>query len=254
MVLNEERIVATIENATRAFAELQGPGNKKKKDADLTSVVSSLLTLVSELFNSIRSLSVNATEQPISHTKQQIRSLEDEADENKQRSMRGNFVVTSQERDGKVCLIKTDKQLEEERMPLVNHVIELVKDKFDIDLPIQDIESCHRLQNKGIILRIWNKRPGSPCSEIVTAIKTGKNAEMNVYLNFQLTKRRNALLYEVRRLRRAGKIHKYFVNENGSMSIIVKEGEPKKRITYMETRNETVCTLKSNELPNLIEQ
>ena len=145
MVLDEERIVPTIENATKAFAELQGPGGKKKKDADLTSIVSSLLTLVSELFESIRSISVNAAEQPTCHAKQQIRSLEDEADENKQRSMKGNFIVTSQERNGKVCLIKTDKQLEEERLPLVNQIIELVKDKLDIDLPIQDIESCHRL-------------------------------------------------------------------------------------------------------------
>ena len=144
--------------------------------------------------------------------------------------------------------------MEEERLPLVNHVIDLVKDKLDIDLPIQDIESCHRLQNKGIILRIWNKKPGSAYSEIIKAIKNGKNSEMNVYFNFQLTKRRNALLYEVRKLKRAGKIHKYFVNDNGSMSVMVKEGEQKKRITYTETRNESVCTLKLHELPNLIEQ
>ena len=42
---------------------------------------------------------------------------------------------------------------------------------------------------------------------------------LNLYCNFELTKMRNSLLYEVRKAVREGKVAKYFVDYTGAISI-----------------------------------
>ena len=256
MMINEERIVATIDKATKALSEFSGSSSAKKKETVLTGMVSSLLTLVSELFNSIKNISTKNEEGSAlaSTVNDKVRGLEDKVDVNKQRSMKGNFIVSSMAREGKVCLIKTEKQLKDENVSLEHHIIELVKDKYEVDLPVDDIEACHRLPNGSVVLRLWNKRAGSAYADMVKAIKLGKNLEMNVYFNFQLTRRRSNLMYEIRKLKREQKIFKYYVNENGDMFIVINEGDTKKRITFGETERQNFRTLTKEELLHLVEQ
>ena len=51
----------------------------------------------------------------------------------------------------------------------------------------------------------------------------GKNVDMNVFFNFQLTKRRSKILYKVKNLRRSNDISKNYTDENGHITIMVKK-------------------------------
>ena len=55
---------------------------------------------------------------------------------------------------------------------------------------------------------------------------------MNFCANFQLTSRRNDLLYEIRKLKKEGKICKFYLNENGQISLKVKENSAKIKVTF----------------------
>ena len=137
---------------------------------------------------------------------------------------------------GKVCLIKTDEQLSQEKLSLTNHVIQLVKSKYDITLPPNDIQACHRLPNKSVILRLWNRKEDSAWSKIVDGIKKGTNLEYNVYFNFHLTRRRSNLLYDLRQMKKNKEITKFYSDENGQLTVLVKsitDGGKKQKITYV---------------------
>ena len=49
----------------------------------------------------------------------------------------------------------------------------------------------------------------SPSTELTNAIKSSKDKDKNVFINFMMTKRRSSLLYEVRQLKKQKKISKY---------------------------------------------
>ena len=54
---------------------------------------------------------------------------------------------------------------------------------------------------------------------MVDAIKSGKNREVDLFFNFALTRRRAALLYDVRMLKKNKKIHKFFTDADGQITI-----------------------------------
>ena len=147
----------------------------------------------------------------------QVREQGDELDECRQRSMKGNFILSSPTIPSKnvVTVMKTDDQLREDGETLVDHVRGLVKTKYDVVLPESDVQACHRLPNGTIILRLWNRRPGSAWSRMIDAIKSGLNKGYNLFANFHLTRKRNGLLYEIRQLKKSGKINKFYTDENG---------------------------------------
>ena len=194
-----------------------------------------------------------------------IRVNEDETDEVKQRSMKGNLIVSSiaYENKTKPCLIKTDAQLAEEDISLTKHAQQLVQKKFGVNLPEEDIQAVHRLstkvksgqtQNEAFILRINNRRPGSAWHGIVQGIKTGAKVEENVFFNFQLTKKRADILHKVRGLKKETKIHKFYTDENGKIQILVKEGQKNVSLTYaMNPRTgQPAKTLTVQEIDNIL--
>ena len=86
---------------------------------------------------------------------------------------------------------------------------------------------------------------------MIEAIKSGKNKEINVYFNFQLTRRRNNLLYEVRQLKKQNKVAKFYTDENGAIKVLFKLGGKKERITSITNKNSSfIKTLTTNELKN----
>ena len=101
----------------------------------------------------------------------------DELDECRQRSFKGNLIFTSQAlpAKSKVCMIKSDEQLAEDKQNITQHVIDLVKNKFEVTLDPGDIQACHRLPHNAIILKIWNRKSESTWSQIIQKIKTGFN-------------------------------------------------------------------------------
>ena len=44
---------------------------------------------------------------------------------------------------------------------------------------------------------------------------------MNLYANFELTKKRNGLLFEVRKAKRENRIAKYFVDFDGNIEVMI---------------------------------
>lgn len=185
--------------------------------------------------------------------KTRIVSLEDETDEAKQRALKGNLIVCSQNINGKGSLLKSDEDLKREGVSLTDHLIDLVAGKYGVVLPQEDIQACHRLPNNGVILRIWNRKANSAWARIVEGVKSGANQGMNVYFNFHLTKRRARLLYEVRKMKKNGSLSKFYTDENGQITVKKTEAAAKVKITYFsKTKNGPKHTFSLNDLSDLV--
>ena len=109
--------------------------------------------------------------------------------------------------------------------------------KTGVVIPETDIVACHVLSKRGdvssYIVRFGNQRPGSAWDTIASGMLTGKNKETkanftdaNVFLNFQLTKKRGELSKEVRKAKSEKKIVKYGTDQNGNITIRVKTTSP----------------------------
>ena len=115
-----------------------------------------------------------------------------------------------------------------------------------------------RCPNKSVILRLWNRTEGSAWSRIVSGIKEGKNLGYNVFFNFHLTRRRSGLLYEMRQLKKKGDISKFYSDENGQLTVLVKrkeDGGSKQKVTYFvkgKNKNSAPITLNKKELLDLV--
>ena len=89
-------------------------------------------------------------------------------------------------------------------------------------------------------VKFSDAKEGSKFKQVVEKIKRPLPDErkMPVYLNFDLTKKRSALLYEVRRLKKQNKIFRYFTDFDGTISIIKEEGSKDKvRLTRSTGRS-----------------
>ena len=77
---------------------------------------------------------------------------------------------------------------------------------------------------------------------------------MNLYVNFQLTRKRNELLNDIRQLKKSNAISKYYTDENGQISIRVKESDKEKRkVTYfIKNNNDAPCTLTKLDIEAII--
>ena len=207
---------------------------------DLTEVVSAIVS---------KGGLVGGVANPSPAAEERTRSLEDELDETRQRGMKGNLMLTSREMNGKKCLIKTDTQLAADKQSLTDHVVELLNNKFSARIRPDDMRALHRLPGGAIIIRLDNRMPGSAWETICSGIKSGKGRELNLFVNFQLTRRRANLLYEVRQLRKAGVIAKFYSDENGQIAVKQTETATKIKITYhSESRGSPLRTLTEVEL------
>ena len=221
-----------------------------------TLLLQAITTLTIHASNTPAPLDTSSEDKKAQENSQRVQV--DELDECRQRSMKGNLIVTSPSLPGKskVTLIKTDTQLSEESLSLTNHMISLVKTKLAVDLPPEDIQACHRLSNGSVLLCIWNRKIGSAWSQMVDRIKMGKNSDINIYFNFQLTKKRSNLLYVVRNLRKSNEISKYYTDENGYITVMVKkkeDGGEKLKVTYnVMKKGEEPKTLREAELLDII--
>jgi hypothetical protein len=90
--------------------------------------------------------------------------------------------------------------------------------------PPNDLRTCHYTQNGSIVFRIGDLKYNSPYDKMVKAITSGRNCEIPVYFNFMLTRRRTDLPYHVRLAKRAGSVHRFFSDCDGSITVIPREG------------------------------
>ena len=111
---------------------------------------------------------------------------------------------------------------------------------FNVDLLVSEVNKCYltaidasedlqdakRVSRAGtIVLTFYDHKPGSKFFSLVSAIKTkGSNSKgQNLYTNFMLTNRRSALLYQIRKAFKEGKLEKYFSDFDGSLVIMKME-------------------------------
>jgi hypothetical protein len=224
-------------------------------NTDINAVLNQLLITVNLIFQNTNDLKIaNAKlDSEVTVLKSKVRENDDDCDETKQRGLKGNLILVSSPSHNKSSLIKPMDCLDAEGTSLLDHVTDLIKLKFGVILPHTDIQACHHLPNNKIILRIWNRVPGSAWSKLIDEIKKGSNPSINFYANFQLTTRRNSLLHQLRCLKRDQKIAKLYSTENGSLFFKLRTEDNKTKITFASKGKEDVPrTLTLEELNKLI--
>lgn len=160
-------------------------------------------------------------------------------DDCKQRLLKGNLIVSSKKTDDKETLILDDETLASKGITLEHHIIELIDSKYNVKIPVSDVQACHRLTSKDtVLLKIWNRRSDSAFWKLSDSLKSGGvKKKMNIYVNYQLTKERNLLVFNVRKLKEEKLIDKYFVNENGQVYIKVSSDGRKLKISQVITES-----------------
>ena len=185
-------------------------------NANLTKALDFLKTAVDDITKYIKK-----EEQEKEHLQAKVRVNEDEVDTQKQKNLKGRFVITG--------LVKTDDELKKEKKELRVHIKELAKLKYDVELPEDEITTCYHLKNGGVVIYLRNQNHDSGFQRLVSIIKSSKSKkDVDVYFNFMLTWKRNSLLYDIRQWRKDGGISKYFTDENGNISIQFPDSQDKK--------------------------
>ena len=232
-------------------------GERAKKDQALslenvTKAIDSLAGVVGDLFKYLEK-EENVKEETVT----KMRIHEDEVDAQKQRNLRGKFVISS---SGSNPLVESEEELKAQDIKTLAHVQHLAKTKYDVEIPEGEVASCYYLKKGGIVLSLWNQGRGSAFQKLVYKIKNNEIIkDKNVYFNFMLTRRRSKLLYEVRKYRKDDKlISKFFTDENGEITMLMLDNKTKERITNVHEKNvegkkvEGMITLNSKELKDLV--
>ena len=189
---------------------------------------------------------------------ERIRAQEDETDEVRQRSLKGNLILSSPQNADKNLhtLLKSDETLAAERTSLTDHVLDLINTKYGVRIPKSDLQALHRLPNSSIVIRVWNRTEGSAWSVLINRIKMGGKKEMksmNVFLSFHLTRRRSELVKELKKQKRLQNVYKFYTDENGAITFRDRQDGLKVKITYAWNREcENPKTLTVNELIRLV--
>ena len=133
-----------------------------------------------------------------------------------------------------------------------NHACELLRRKYDVIVPPSEISACHNLQSKNILIKIWNRKEGSAWEKLSNQIKKGGRKE-NIYANYMMTSMRNNIMFELRKLKKKGKVEKIFSVENGKISIKVHEKNSKQPISFFAEEKFGICkTLSIKEIKDLV--
>ena len=118
--------------------------------------------------------------------------LELHCDETRQRSLKGNLIVSCPRvnRGGVVSdtMAVRDRSRNSVREESVTEmVVRLVKMKTGQAIPLQDISACHpigRKESNTFILRVTNRKPGSAWDTITTGMRRGFASDDNIYINY----------------------------------------------------------------------
>ena len=234
-----KKVSAEVEKVTKALENASRKGKKAKQgeeDLDikaLTALVHNLKTALEQLVTFVGKEDNFCPK--MKEQERRTRQIEDQSDELAQNSMLGAFILTSKANDTLESIIIPEKELKE---PLVSHIQTLALTKLNVSLPAEDIKHCHYLQDGSIKLVLHNLRPNSAFEMMVNEVKNPnmERRKINLYFNFVLTRRRNSLLYEIRKLKREGSIFKYWTDFTGVITVKKDEGGPKSRITAISNK------------------
>ena len=159
-----------------------------------------------------------------------LRQQDDEIDNQIQRNLKGKIVITSSDKEPSPIKNKEDIA------DLKTHVKTLIKDNYKIEITEDGIQSCYHLPKGGVIVSFWKKSQGSAFQKLASAIKTNKGAVRNLFFNFMLTKKRSKLLFEIRKLKRAGTVTKFYSDEDGTISIRLAKDNKSEKVTNIRNK------------------
>lgn len=169
--------------------------------------------------------------------------LETDYDDVRQRSMKGNLIVSSPQKEGCDTLL-VKKQHQDESGNFRNletetqMVIRVVAEKTGVWFDDREVQACHTLnrQRTSFILRISDLKPGSNWDTLQQGMLSGINhrdnesfVRNNVFLTHQLTKRRLDFVQEVVKVaKQEQKITSYCTDQNGVTKVSLNRGRGKK--------------------------
>ena len=161
---------------------------------------------------------VAKVEVEVAKIEEKVLDLESDKDVLAQKWKVGTIILQSNKK-GRDPLVKLEKEVKEEE--LAKHATYLIKEKTGVIIEEGDLSKCHFVPGGGLKVRFKEVKRGSKFNKIVDAIKrpTNEQKNINLYANFELTKKRNGLLYEVRKAKRENRIAKYFVDFDGNIEV-----------------------------------
>ena len=155
--------------------------------------------------------------------------LDKKYDEVRQRGLKGNLIISSPARTtmrGHNIPTLVQHRMFEDRYgswrseTVMEMVQRLVEVKTGIWIDERDITACHplgRREKNTFIICISNRSPLSSWDMITRGMMTADNnfSLDNVFINFQLTKRRGEICREVRNAKKANIVKNYEIDANG---------------------------------------
>ena len=161
------------------------------------------------------------------------KTFDKKCDEVRQRGLKGNLIVSSPARTASgghpiPSLAKHEMFWDrfgnwrcETDMEMIQRLIEM---KTGVWVSDRDIVACHplgRRERNSFIISINNRSPLSSWDMITRGMMSAENnfSKDNIFLNFQLTKRRGDLAKEVRKAKKDGVIKSYEIDMNGRIFV-----------------------------------
>ena len=205
-------------------------GGKKRGAKELeTGALTTILDALARSVDLVKTLLEKGSEDNCPRVKileEKTRALEDQSDHHHQRSLKGKFMISSLKTNN---IIASEEKLKEGGKSTPRYVTELLFNKLGVRVKEEEITSCHHTNSGMLIFRLGDFKPGSSFHQVVTAIKSGAGKDVtNLFVNFALTPRRAALLYEVRQLKKSKKITRFLSDSDGSITVVKTDGSKMK--------------------------
>ena len=224
-------LAAEMAKVNKELDKTKDAGGKKRGAKELESGgLTTILEALARSVDLVKTMLEKGDEENCPRVKvleEKTRTLEDQSDHHHQRSLKGKFMISSLREKN---IIASEEKLKEEGKSTPRYVTELVFNKLGVRIKEEEIQSCHYTSTGLMIFRLSDFKPGSSFNKIVTAIKSGAGKDVkDLFINFALTPRRAALLYEARQLKKAKKINKFLTDSDGSITVVKLDGTKMKQ-------------------------
>ena len=200
-----------------------------------------------------RTVDEKADKSLVDELKAKLVKLELDNDDIRQRSMTGNIIIASPQRQGNPTLAvpqlirdtKEDGTTIQRMETMVEMCVRLVKAKTTVGIPLEDIVACHPIgKGRGtdttFVMRVINRNPDSAWDLLSHALRTGKhrvngqqvNNQLNVFVSYQLTPRRGELMKACKEAKSKVRTLRYGADQQGRITVRVHD-----RCVFEEVRS-----------------
>ena len=103
------------------------------------------------------------------------------------------------------------------------------------------------MTSKAAITSFWKKSQGSAFQKLASAIKSNIGARSNLLFNFMLTKKRSKLLFEIRKMKRAGTVTMFYSDEDGTISTRLAKDKRSEKVTNIRNKESSHQAILTDE-------